>query len=406
MNDLTSQSEKRHKPVKILIHGWYGHGNAGDEAILFSIGQSLKSVFKKIDMTVLSSNPKEVFSSHGINSVDDNFLRFKSFKMALNKAKESDLLIIGGGGLFFDTFDRILPIGVIRWSKALVLAKLANKPIMIYGLGIGPVRLKLSKLLLRFFLKEVDCIAVRDEESKELVNELIKKNVAHLTADPAISILNHLDSLEEVRIPFPKDKLLIGLCLRQYKDFNTESKEVIDDLIMVLDQITSKYNAFIVLFPLESMESRYSSRDQELLDNIRRNIGNSDNVILISEPCNYRKMMGIISRMDLIIGMRLHSLIFSAAFGVPMYGIIYDPKVKNFLDRMGQLRYSIDLEDFNPNKVLNDLNEMIQHLEDIRKDIIHRREGLIGMERENYELAMNLISNRKQSEIDAHPSHV
>lgn len=41
------------------------------------------------------------------------------------------------------------------------------------------------------------------------------------------------------------------------------------------------------------------------------------------------------ANLDLAVGMRLHFLIFSAIFGVPVVGISYDPKVNRFLQSIG-----------------------------------------------------------------------
>jgi polysaccharide pyruvyl transferase WcaK-like protein len=42
-------------------------------------------------------------------------------------------------------------------------------------------------------------------------------------------------------------------------------------------------------------------------------------------------MLAEVSMCDLLIGMRLHSLIYAASQQVPMIGISYDPKIDQFL---------------------------------------------------------------------------
>ena len=44
---------------KILISGYYGFANAGDEAMLTAIIESLRQVEKNVELTVLSGNPED-----------------------------------------------------------------------------------------------------------------------------------------------------------------------------------------------------------------------------------------------------------------------------------------------------------------------------------------------------------
>ncbi|OGB87437.1 hypothetical protein A3J44_00135 [candidate division WOR-1 bacterium RIFCSPHIGHO2_02_FULL_45_12] len=53
--------------------------------------------------------------------------------------------------------------------------------------------------------------------------------------------------------------------------------------------------------------------------------------------CQPNEMLAIIANLDLLIGMRLHSLIFAAQNAVPMLGLSYDPKVAAFMKSIDQL---------------------------------------------------------------------
>lgn len=82
---------------KIVISGYYGFANAGDEAMLTSIVRALRGVQPEIDLTVISGNPAETSAKHKVKSI----YRFNFFKI-YNALKNADMLLSGGGSLLQD----------------------------------------------------------------------------------------------------------------------------------------------------------------------------------------------------------------------------------------------------------------------------------------------------------------
>ncbi len=60
---------------------------------------------------------------------------------------------------------------------------------------------------------------------------------------------------------------------------------------------------------------------------------------ILRQPLSTELTLGLMSRMQAVISMRLHGLIFAAGQGVPLVGVVYDPKVSAFLSYMGQELY-------------------------------------------------------------------
>ena len=71
--NISKQSDK----VYIIIHGYFGFGNVGDEAILSVIIDEFKKLFKNVEFVVLSSNPHRTMRIHSVKAIREiNFSRF------------------------------------------------------------------------------------------------------------------------------------------------------------------------------------------------------------------------------------------------------------------------------------------------------------------------------------------
>ena len=81
-----------------MISGYYGFGNAGDEAILASMIQQFRQEIPDVEIIVLTENPDKTHKEHGVETIQrSNFWRI--FKVM----GQVDLFISGGGGLIQDT---------------------------------------------------------------------------------------------------------------------------------------------------------------------------------------------------------------------------------------------------------------------------------------------------------------
>ena len=50
--------------------------------------------------------------------------------------------------------------------------------------------------------------------------------------------------------------------------------------------------------------------------------------------------IGLFARMQAVVSMRLHALVFSAGQGVPLVGVVYDQKISSFLSYIGRDLYT------------------------------------------------------------------
>ena len=164
--------------MKLVLAGYYGCGNLGDEAMLEPLLSGIRKNFPTSEITVLSGDPPETSRCYNVAAVK----RFSFFDV-IRAIRNCDALILGGGGLLQDATS----MRSLRYYLLLIgIAKFFRKKVALLGQGIGPVR---NKGLLKRKLKNIDLITVRDEESlKELTRIGIAAKKLALTADLAFLI--------------------------------------------------------------------------------------------------------------------------------------------------------------------------------------------------------------------------
>ncbi len=315
---------------KIFIFGYYGFKNLGDEAILSSIIKSIKDRNKLAEIYALSYNVRYTEQIHGIKGVRRN-----SIRDIVRTIKKCDLVISGGGSLLQDvTSSRSLSyyLGII------IIAKLFKKPVLFFSNGFGPINNSMNKYITSVIVNKVDRILVRDEDSKLAMKKIGIRQSIEVTAD-ATFILESINP-SSVRMLLKQegvsmDEPLVGISVRPW---HTQEK-FIKIIAKFADYIVSK-GIGVVFIPMQA------HKDTKIAESIER-LMNRKAYILKNE---YRpeEVLGIIGVMDLLIGMRLHALIFAAIKGIPMLGLEYDPKIASFLKTVHQENVGkIESLDFN-----------------------------------------------------------
>src|SRR4051794_39590785 len=125
--------------MHIVLSGYYGFDNVGDEAILFSIIHALRKWQADIEITVLSNDPESTKSTYGVQAV--NRWKMKEISQVLNQA---DGLISGGGSLMQDQPG----MKSIPYYAGIILIEKCNKPpVFVYAKEMGPINRKSVSLL-------------------------------------------------------------------------------------------------------------------------------------------------------------------------------------------------------------------------------------------------------------------
>jgi polysaccharide pyruvyl transferase CsaB len=344
---------------KILLAGYYGHRNIGDEAILFSIVDGLRSFIPDVDIDVVSGDPAETARACNVGTVSEGDL------LGINrKVQESDLVILGGGGVFQDYWggpiNTVLTdkqAGIPFYSSFPLLAHMLDRPFMVFSVGVGPLFSQDAKEMTRYSFTMANAASVRDIESLALLKKMkIAVDKIRVSADPAFNRPAEMQAsgrlLAELNLPVNNPR--IGVCLRNW-DGSGESRDWQNRVASALDRFIEEIDAHLIFIPFQDLSTYPLTNDLTIANSIIAQMKNHGSTSLFQHTLSPQVTAGVLAQCDFVIGMRFHSLVFAAKAGVPCVGLSYDPKVYNLLSRLGLQEYGVQLEDLSEEKLFNTL---------------------------------------------------
>ena len=370
----TNQNKRR----GVVICGAYGLGNVGDEAILKAVLQEVRAFAPGEPVTVLSRDPAQTAAIHGVRATH----MFNLLGM-LKAMRHARLYLNGGGSLMQDvTSSRSLWYYLFTLSAA----KRLGCRVMMYGCGIGPIQsTRNQKQAGRVISKHVDAITLRDQASLQELKALgVARPEIRLAADPAV-ILSPAPPeeaeavLERAGLRPREGQRYLGVTVRLWPGL----EDRLSVFAQAIDYAFEKYGLLPVFLPIESRQDIAAAKQVAAL------LRKAPAAILPPSPSS-EVAIALSARMDVALSMRLHALIFAAARGVPLVGVVYDPKVSAFLDCVDQDLY-IRLDQL----TVQSLRALLDAAADRRRDraaLEAKTARLVELERVNRETAARLLA--------------
>ncbi len=367
--------EKTMTNKKIVICGYHGYSNSGDEALLKAMIDIIRRKYSNVDITVLSVHPESTGKLYGVNSVY-RYNLIKIYKLF----KSSDLFIFGGGSLLQDITSKR---SLYYYLTILNMAIKSGIKIMLYGNGIGPLNHRISRRKTAKCLNKVDLITLRDDLSDKLLQEIgVNKPSIFITADPAFTLsFDDLSKNESLLLDakIPKGKKYAVISVREWKN---AVNNFVDVIAAFCDNLNEQYNVLPLFIPMQYKED--SEISKAVISKMK-----SDGYI-IQRPLEVDEIFSLIGFSTVTLGMRLHTLIYATTLGVPCIAVSYDPKVTAFMQSIHQ-PLCIDAEKMNADSLIALLQKMMSELPEMRNDIRKSLEYLREKAESNADLAIELL---------------
>ena len=325
---LRLESRKGRKRDGLVICGAYGQNNTGDEAVLKAVLAELREIDPDMPLWVMTRKPRQTRLAYRTNAIYT--FNVPAFCRRMAKSK---LYINGGGSLIQDvTSHRSLWF----YLFTLTAARWMGCRVMMYGCGIGPVndpgnRRRTAKVIDR----TAEVVTLRDSASMDELRAMgVSKPRLVLAADPAVTLApaprEAADAvLAGAGLKPDEGQRYLGVTVRPWTGF----EDKVPAIASAIDDTCERYGLLPVLIPIEGKMDTAAARQ------VAEKLQKAPAAIL--PPCTgSEQAIALFSRMDVVMSMRLHALVFSAVHGVPLVGLVYDPKVSAFLDAAGQDLYA------------------------------------------------------------------
>lgn len=374
---LSVYNQVRRRKYRVVMSGYYGFGNAGDDAILDSIQQAIRAASDEVSVTVLSNDPELTRRQYGLDAVP----RFRVLQV-FRALRRGDLLLSGGGSLLQDTTSTrslLYYLSVIRCARWL------GKPVMLYANGIGPVVKPANRRRVRKAVEQAALVTLRDHASARELERMGVTRPVQVTADPVF----HLEPAGPDRARallsaagLPPDRPFTAVSVRDWEkvgDFYAQ-------LARLCGHLRRKHGMEVLFLLMQPDRDRAATaRVRELME---------EPSYVLDSAVSPRELMAVLGQARLCLAMRLHTLIFAARMAVPSMGLVYDPKVASYLEELG-LPAAGDVERFDGGEAIRRADALMADYDGVLARLREKSAQLARAAGENERLLLELLEKTK-----------
>jgi polysaccharide pyruvyl transferase CsaB len=300
--------------MRVLLSGYYGFRNLGDEALLEVIVRRVRARFPSTSIEVLSATPRATAKSLQVEATPR--WQWRSVRDAVARA---DVVLSGGGGLLQNATSLR---SLLYYAAILREAIRAKRKTMIFAQSIGPLDWW-GRLIVRSFCRGLNRATVRDERSRELLQSLVPDAQVERTADPVF-----LYDLPDAAVDLSAEGL--GPESGRYAIVSVRKisglRDGVRSIARAVDRLAQTHGVRVAFLPIGGVP------DADVSTELIRLCASAP--VLLPE-CDLVKAAAILRGAYVVIGMRLHALILAARFAVPYLAIPYDPKVAALSEDVG-----------------------------------------------------------------------
>jgi polysaccharide pyruvyl transferase WcaK-like protein len=373
---------------RVCILGSNSGRNAGDAAILASIIHHLRRLRPETRLEVPVPRKRDLYRrfdpsvARAVPMMPWNLsLRFLGVP-TLWSVIRSDVLLITDGIIFDVKLFNPLFNFLILLVFLVPVARLFRTKVVCFLVGIGPLRTRCGRRMARWVCDRCDDILVRETDSAALLREIgVDERKITLYADAALILPpaapERVDAILRENGIGAADRL-IGVNVNAYADRflgreggGFDEGGFAGEMARAIDLLAAQASGRkIVLVLTQRMDVVFA---EKLLQRVTRR---QDVVVLGNDRYSAEELMGVLGRMQVFVGMRLHSLILASAMHTPCIGLAYAPKVRHFMGLIGFPERLVELAELRAEVLAAKVAQVAQEREQTLPALVRRVEEL------------------------------
>lgn len=399
--------------MKVLIANVYSYKNKGDAAIVVSLVNEIRRVFPEPSIliqtadiqhdtnkygtpitgsllwyllsSVRESNPltRVLVPSLGILGIVWYLLLYKlkvvkkpygrllskNIRTFMKENHETDMVIACGGG-YLRTANGSVHDSILLFVTCLnfMAAKYMGKSVYLYSQSIGPVHGRLQEAMLNFSLNRVDLIEPREDVSMKYLRQHKISAPIVATADPAL-LLGDFATFNEASATLEPGRLHVGVTVRKWFKTRAELYAYETAVAANIDYLIREHNAQVFYIP-QVIAENFGDDDRIIAHEVWEKVENKKDFTVIDKDLHPFEIIGLCGKMDIFIGTRMHSNIFSLISHVPVVAIEYEHKTRGIMRGLNLEELTIDIREVTPETLREKIDLLLQNRVRFKQELV------------------------------------
>lgn len=392
-------------PKHIIISHVYSSDNKGDAALTSVLIADLKRKFPRAELTILKLDtvtnngqfegvPEKLsFMYYALNKYRNPLVKLAytvymmsaTLLWAISRRRlylpahlreiaalyaQADLIVPVGGGYIRSRAGLLNRFNIPLLLHPLLLGYLLHKPTVLYSQSLGPFQNTLEKLMVAFVLRRMTLILVREDTSVALLARMgVTRNVVR-AIDSGFLLDSKKPTNVRKRYKVPAGKLLVGVTVRSWLKGAAQTRYE-QAVAAALDTLVVTNNAHVMFIPQVTASKGDDDRvvSRKVYDAMKR----QGDATLIEDAPDHHRIKAMYNNLDMLLGTRFHSVIFSLTSYVPVLAIEYEHKTSGIMHDLHLDEWVIKIEEATAAKLTTLLQKLARHQSEYR---IHLRRYL------------------------------